>query len=106
MTVSPSAQPILRQPIQLAVLLPQVADIRLDADLLAGGAAHDVVLHVLAPVPVDVLSEPAVQRGELAAGDLLLDLRMGAQGGGIELRTQDVADRVAVKAAAHAAAIP
>ena len=57
-------------------------------------------------MPIDVLAQPIVQCAEAALLDLLRDVGMRLDGGGIELRAEDVADGVALEAAADAAGIP
>ncbi len=61
---------------------------------------------IFAPVPVDVLAQPIVQCAAAALLDLARDLGTRLDRSGIELRAEDVADGVALKAAADAAGIP
>src|SRR5262249_60219750 len=60
----------------------------------------------LAPVPVAVRDEPLVQCAELSARDLTRDFRMRLDGGCIELGAENVADGVALEAAADATGKP
>ena len=94
------------QAIELAVLAAQIGNVRGDRHRLAGSALDDLVGRELAPVPVEPLLQPSVQRCELAARHLLADLGMRLQRCSIELGAQDVADGVALEAAAHVAAVP
>lgn len=59
-----------------------------------------------AAMPIEVLAQPPMQRGELAAFDLARNLRMGPHRRGVDLRTEDVADGVAVELAADEVAVP
>src|SRR5687768_252995 len=61
-------------PVDLAVLLRQVAHVGSDLDRAPGRAAHDLGGLELASVPVHVLAQPVPQRLELAALDARLQV--------------------------------
>src|SRR5262245_26549753 len=52
---------------------------------------------IFAAVPVEVVFEPVMERAKLADLDLARDLRMSFAGDRIELGTENVANRVALK---------
>ena len=76
-----------------------------EATRLMGGSPV-VVRAIFTTVPVEVVFKPVTQRGKLADCDLVRYLRMRFAGGGIELGTENIADRVALKCAADAAGKP
>src|SRR5438874_13350974 len=81
----------LRQPVELPVLGAQIGDVGRNPHGSAGGALHQLVRRELAPMPVEVLAQPCVQRGKLAPRHLRRDLRVRAERGGMKLRRLDVA---------------
>ena len=55
---------------------------------------------------VEMFAQPAVKRSELTLCDLKLDIGTSFDGGGIELRAENIAYGIALKCAADGAAIP
>ena len=55
---------------------------------------------------VEMFAQPAVQRSELPLCDLAWNVRVSFEGGGIELRAENIAYGVALKSATDCAAIP
>src|SRR5687768_1565338 len=75
-------------------LSTQVAQERLDRQLLARDAGQQLGRRQLAPVHVDLLPQPRPQRAEVAALDLLVDVRKRAAQRLPQLRRLEVAERV------------
>src|SRR5581483_3473954 len=94
------------QLVQCAVLFAQVVDIRLDVERPARRARQQFRSGEFAAMLVYVLSQPAAQRAEFASGDLRRDLWMRFQSGSVELRAEDIAERVALEYTTDVAAIP
>ena len=63
------------QTVNFAVLGVQIAQVRRRVDPGAGHPLHQVLRLKLGPVAVDLLAQPAEQRRELAAGDLVGQVR-------------------------------
>jgi hypothetical protein len=74
--------------------------------LAAGRALNELVRPEFAPVLVHVCTQPLMKGAELSHCDLARNFRMGFNGRVIELRAQNIADCVALEAAADGARIP
>src|SRR2546426_12327303 len=74
-----------RHPVDFAEFSLQVLQVRLGGQLGTRGAPDDLFGQNLPSVPVHVLAEPAQQRREPAAPDVLEDGRVSAAGGLEEL---------------------
>ena len=85
-----------RQAINLAVLRAQIGEIRSDAHRPAGRPLDQLVRLILAPMPVDIVAQPAVQRAEIPLLDLARNFGMRCDGGGMELRAENIADGTSV----------
>ena len=94
------------QRVQLAVLGAQIVHVRLDRQRPAGGPLDQGRHRVLAPVDVEIILQPGVQRAELALADLGADRRPGPHGAGVDLGAEDIAQRVALKRPADNPAVP
>ena len=87
----------VRQSVELAVLAAQVGEIRRGRHRASGRAGDDHSRRQRAAVAIDVVGQPAVQRGAAPAPDLARDVRMSSRRGDEELRAEDVADRVSIR---------
>src|SRR5688500_14611167 len=65
---------------ELAILAPEVRDVRLDPRRASARGLDHLRRRERAPVAVDVLDQPGAERDEIARRDSLRDLRPGADG--------------------------
>ena len=98
---------MLWQAIKLAVLCVKIIDVGLDAHRLARNPRDEFARAKLAPILVEMIAQPAVQRAELSHCDLARNAGMSFDGGSIELHAENVANGVALNPATDSAnAIP
>src|SRR3989454_11211087 len=83
-----------RHPVHITEFRSQVLQVGLGSQVGSRGALDDFLREELATVPVYVLAEPAQQRRELPAPDVLEQGWVGPAGGFKELHGDDIAEGV------------
>src|SRR5664279_4032367 len=95
-----------RQVVKLAIFGAKIPEIGLGAHRAACRLHHEFTRLEFAPMLVEVLAQPAVKRSKFPCCDLGRDFRTRFEGGGIELRAENIAYGVALKSAPDGARIP